>query len=238
MTSVAMMQPHLIPWLGYLELLKKSEIFIVLDDYQLVRQSWSTRNKLFVNKELTGWISLNLNHQHSVGSTFLECQEHPDAHWRNRLVQITSQFYNQAPFGGQAFDLIKEWFSRDYKNIADLEITLLSLVRNYLSIPSEIVRSSDLAVPRLERSERLRELLSEVGGDIYISPESSKEYMKTDGGWEDLNVLFQDHAPIAYPQFCSSSFVPRLGFLDALANVGWDGLPNLIDGTITWTYLK
>jgi hypothetical protein len=238
MTRVAMMQPHLIPWLGYLELLKNSEIFIVLDDYQLVRQSWSTRNRLFLNKEVTGWISLNLDHSNSVGSTFLECQEHPNADWRNRLLQIIGQFYQRAPFGDQALELVKEWFSRDYKNIAELEITLIGLIGNYLSFPAEIIRSSDLGVPKLDRSHRLRTMLSRVGADVYISPESAKDYMTDDGGWEVIKILLQDHTPIDYPQFCSSSFVPRLGFLDALANVGWDGLSVLVDGTIEWKEFK
>ena len=46
--NIAMMQPTFLPWLGYFQLIHKSDLFVFLDDFQFSVQSYHQRNKLFV----------------------------------------------------------------------------------------------------------------------------------------------------------------------------------------------
>ena len=39
-------QPTLFPWLGYFNIIKKSDIFVILDIVKFEKRSWQMRNKL------------------------------------------------------------------------------------------------------------------------------------------------------------------------------------------------
>ena len=42
--NVSIMQPTFVPWLGYFDLMKSSDIFVLLDSVKISKQSWQTRN--------------------------------------------------------------------------------------------------------------------------------------------------------------------------------------------------
>jgi hypothetical protein len=46
MKTAAIMQPTLMPWLGYFALMDAVDIFIYLDDVQYVKRSWQSRNRI------------------------------------------------------------------------------------------------------------------------------------------------------------------------------------------------
>jgi hypothetical protein len=232
------MQPHFLPWLGYIELLKSCDVFVLLDDFQLSRQSWSTRNRLFVSQDKTGWISLNLDHSIPLGATFCEARESADRIWIRRLRNIIQDVYRRAPFAAEARDTVLEWTSRDHESVADLALDLLLILKRNLHLPTEVVQSSSLMIKATDRSDRLLRLLDGVGADCYLAARGAAEYMLKDDVWSDRNILFQNHNPLEYRQVTGTEFVPRLAFLDALANVGWDNLNHLCEGTRRWLTLE
>ena len=48
------MQPFFIPWLGYYELIDSVDCFILLDDVELSKQSWQTRNVFITHLSVIG----------------------------------------------------------------------------------------------------------------------------------------------------------------------------------------
>ena len=51
MTTVAIMQPTYLPWLGYFDLIDRASIFVFLDDVQFERRSWQQRNRIISKDE-------------------------------------------------------------------------------------------------------------------------------------------------------------------------------------------
>ena len=43
---IAISQPTLFPWIGYFDMIKKSDIFIFLDNVKFEKSSWQMRNRL------------------------------------------------------------------------------------------------------------------------------------------------------------------------------------------------
>ena len=43
---VSIMQPTYLPWLGYFDLIARSDIFVFLDDVQFSYRSWQQRNRI------------------------------------------------------------------------------------------------------------------------------------------------------------------------------------------------
>ena len=44
----AIMQPTYLPWLGYFDLIKQVDIFVLLDNVKLEKRSWHVRNRIRV----------------------------------------------------------------------------------------------------------------------------------------------------------------------------------------------
>jgi WbqC-like protein family len=46
MTVCAIMQPTYLPWVGYLDLIDRVDVFVFLDNVQFERRSWQQRNQI------------------------------------------------------------------------------------------------------------------------------------------------------------------------------------------------
>jgi len=58
---VSISQPTLFPWLGYYNIIKKSDVFVFLDNIKFEKRSWQMRNKLksiSSGAELETWIRI------------------------------------------------------------------------------------------------------------------------------------------------------------------------------------
>lgn len=49
--KITILQPNYIPWIGYFEIIKSSDIFIFLDDVQYTKRDWRNRNFINVNNK-------------------------------------------------------------------------------------------------------------------------------------------------------------------------------------------
>ena len=44
--TCVIMQPTYLPWLGYFDLIRQSDIFVFLNDVQFSKQSWQVKNRI------------------------------------------------------------------------------------------------------------------------------------------------------------------------------------------------
>jgi hypothetical protein len=233
--KVALMQPQFLPWLGYLELVQRANIFVFLDDFQFVRRSWGHRNRLFVVRGQVGMVTVPVRHD-AQESTFLDVAEAETCLWRRKLLTLLEQNYGSAPYGEQVLGIAREWLSERYASLADLEIALIRRIADYLQLRTRFMRSSSLGVQGLHRSERLRALLEAAGAGTYLSAQGSFGYMKEDGVFplDASPAYFQNHVPRPYRQHSSPEFVPHLSCLDALANLHPSDVRTIIAATEWW----
>jgi len=234
--KVALMQPQFLPWLGYLELIHRADVFVFLDDFQFLRRSWGQRNRLFAVRGKVGMITLPVGHEDNQEATFLELCEAETTAWRRKLLNLLRQNYGRASHGEAVLALVGDWFARSYANIAELEIALIEKIASYLGLRARFVRSSTLGIQGPRRSRRLQAILEKLGAGTYLSAHGSFPYMKEDGVFPLANVptYFQNHTPREYPQHGSDQFVPRLSCLDALANLPPEEVRIKLRGTDWW----
>ena len=234
--KVVLMQPQFLPWLGYLELIQRADVFVFLDDFQFLRRGWGQRNRLFVVRGKAGMVTLPVAHEDNQAATFLDLCEAETTIWRRKLLTLLRQNYRGAPQGAAVLTLVQDWLAGTYANIADLEITFIEKIADFLGLRRRFVRSSTLGVSGLRRSWRLRAILEKIGAGTYVSAHGSFPYMKEDGVFpiENLPVYFQNHTPREYVQHGCNGFVSRLSCLDALANLAPDQVRIRLRGTDWW----
>ncbi|HKS25310.1 MAG TPA: WbqC family protein [Thermoanaerobaculia bacterium] len=243
MTDVALMQPTFLPWLGYFELIDAADTFVLLDDFQLSYRSFHRRNRLFVTRGEAGWYSLPVR----AGSSRARLNEAPIADeppWREPMWKRIEANYARAPFFDAVAPAVREWLFAPAESVAAMNSAFIARVCEILGIATKFRRSSEHP-SGAKRSTRILELLEWCGASRYRCAHGSFDYMRDDGVFPaaHVEVLFQDHVPVPYPQIGSpEEFVPYLSVLDALFNAGPQRTLELVRGGtkrwLTWSEMR
>lgn len=239
MTKVAMMQPTFLPWQGLFELILNSDKFIFLDDFQFVVQSHHTRNKLFVNKEQVDYYSVPVQKSKCFELKLNETLIVENNAWKTKILKRLSNVYVKTPFFKEIYPLVEIWITKDYKNLAELNIECIKLFCKILKIEKDFLYSSEFTTEtnsNSKRTQKVVELFEWANGTEYLSAFGSFNYMLEDNfDYKKYPVVFQNYKPKPYAQIHSKEFTPYLSVLDALLNVGPEETLNLIkNGTEKW----
>lgn len=112
--SVAIMQPTFAPWLGYFDLLDRVDVFVLLDDVQLSRQSFQTRNRIQGSSPVPRWVPVPHDHgspmaERLIGSTALR----DPAASVDRIVNVLTNFYRGSPWLAPVTAVVREAFRQE-----------------------------------------------------------------------------------------------------------------------------
>ena len=236
--NIGMMQPTFLPWLGLFELIHKADVFIFLDDFQFSVQSYHQRNRLFVNRGQVDWYSVPIKKTLSYQMPLNKAQINEDIPWRIKSWKRIQQNYGKAGYFKVYEEEISHWLLSPYSNLAEQNIVFIKMICEIIGVDRVFQKSSEFASQK-QRSERVVELLRWSNAHCYYCANGSFDYMFQDQVFPagDIEVLFQNFNPKAYPQVGSpDNFVPYLCVLDALFNIGPDDTAELIkEGTIEWS---
>lgn len=230
MKKVAMMQPTFLPWLGYFELILKSDIFVFLDDFQFVHRSYHQRNRIFVSKGHPDWITVPVDKKKCYEKPLNETWIQEDG-WRQKMWRTIESNYSRTSYFSKYAEPIRALILEVQGSLARQNILLIRLLCDFLGKSEDGFQLSSSLFIGGKRSERIYNLLRAVQADVYLSAQGSFEYMLQDGVFpvNEIDVLFQDAILKPYPQYGSTQgFVPYLSVLDALFNVGAERTRELI----------
>ena len=216
------MQPTFLPWAGYFNLLAKADEFVFLDDVQLEKQSWQTRNRILVNGQIH-WVVVPVRHR-ELAQTIAETTLLDAAHWRRKFARTFEQSYCRHPHFADGRELIDTLLSCDTPYLAELNEALIRFAACKLGLSPRLYRARDLGIEG-KRSERLAALCAHFGVGEYLSPMGAAEYLREDGFTENASarLRLQDYVPAPYAQRGTDEFFSHLSIVDVVANLGWAG---------------
>ena len=92
-------QPAFMPWLGYLHRIAISNVFIVLDDVQLEKNSYTNRN-IIENKSTKSyqWLTVPLLVKGHISNTIKDIKIIKNINWKRKHIATLKQEYNGLPF--------------------------------------------------------------------------------------------------------------------------------------------
>ncbi|GLO52033.1 hypothetical protein PPUN110474_34340 [Pseudomonas putida] len=214
--TVGVHQPNYLPWLGYFYKMAISNIFIFLDDADFPKGSYVNRNKVAVNGE-GKWLTVptGRGYQTAILDAFPS-----GAEWVDKHLRSMESSYKRAPYFSKYFNEIAELLAKNsLRNFSDLNIALIEYVASKIGIDCVYLRSSQMNVAG-KSDTRLADLVSAVGGGFYVSGGGGANY-QSEATFRAKNIVltYSNFVPEAYPQN-SAEFIPGLGVLDALFNIG------------------
>lgn len=129
--------------------------------------------------------------------------------------------YSKTPFYNEAFGILTELATMESSSLLEINMRGIEMIGELLGLDkSKLVRSSTLGVDR-KGTDRLVQLVKEVGGDSYLSGDGAGGYQQDELFYQNgLGIQFLGFSHPKYHQLGSKNFFPGLSALDAISNVG------------------
>lgn len=226
--TVAIMQPTWLPYLGYFQLIAAADVFVFLDDVQFARRSWQSRNRILSPGGEEQMLTVPVK-KADREAPIADIEIDDGQPWRPKHLNALRHAYAARPHFAEGQAFMEDQLARHaHGRLADLTCGLIEAAADRMGLSTPFVRASTLGCPG-HRSDHLLALCRAVGGDAYLSPTGSAGYMEEDGVFAAASfpVSFKSFEAREYPQG-REDFTPYMGFIDALVNVGWDGMPALV----------
>lgn len=214
--NLSIMQPYIFPYIGYFQLIKSSDKFVIYDNIKYTKRGWINRNRILVNGAVK-YFTISLK----KGSDFLEIRERylsdkSDIGIKKILMQISNSYRN-APFYKEIFPFIEKIFLYESKNLFEYIFNSVKEVCNLLDIKTEMIVSSEIQMDHSLKSEsRVIEINKKLNSDTYINPIGGLElYSRKNFDKESIKLKFIKSHPVKYNQF-DNKFMDSLSIIDVL----------------------
>lgn len=152
---LVVMQPTFLPWAGYFNLMAQADDFVFLDDVQLEKQSWQTRNR-WLAEGRPAWVIVAVRHR-ALAQTLMQTEVMPPPYWHNKLMRGFSLHYGRHPYFNEALDILREIPSHAGLHLAQMNEAVIRFVARMLQLPVRFHRASALCASGA-RSARLAAL--------------------------------------------------------------------------------
>lgn len=216
---VSIHQPSYWPWLGLLDKIAKSDVFVILDNVQLNKDSYQRRNIFCAagkKKNLTVPIDYHLGVK--INEACIKDPEFPQKHF-----ETLRNWYLRSEFFDDVTEIIKPIYKQRYEKLIDVVNETMFASLEAFGIKNQVVLASELDVSGTKGNLVLN-ICEALKVDTYLSGKGALGYFQKDDyhAFEDagINIDFQEFTHPSYPQFNSTEFIPGLGCLDILFNCG------------------
>ena len=217
-TTVVVLQPGYLPWLGFFDQLRRADVFVYYDDVQYDKHGWRNRNRI---KTQNGplWLTVPVRHSGGTFLRILDVEIDARTPWARKHVSSIRQAYARAPFLSTYLPVLEELLQRKWERLVDLDIECAGLMAEWFGLRRRIERSSALGVAG-DRSERLVHLCRRFGATRYLSGDAARDYLDVPLFERNgIRVEWEEYVHPTYPQL-HGEFIPYLSALDLLLNCG------------------
>jgi hypothetical protein len=224
-TTLAVLQPGYLPWLGFFDQMQRADAFVFFDDVQFDKQGWRNRNRL---KSPQGpvWLTVPILHKGRTGQNINQVEINSAVDWAGSHIRTIRQLYARAPFIDLYLPELEETLMREWHYLVDLDLELIGLFCQWLGLDRPTYRASELGIGG-DRTTRLLNLCRHFKADTYLSGDAARDYLDEDLFKESsIRVEWQDYAHPTYPQL-HGDFISHLSILDLILNVGKSSLDTL-----------
>ncbi len=215
---IAIMQPYFFPYLGYFQLIKSVDRFILFDDAQYIRHGWINRNRVL--KPGDGWqYILAPLQKHKQKDLIKDIEIKTGSEWKERILRQLEHYRKKAPFYHEAIQLIEECLGSTETNITRFNAFCLNLVCQCMEIPFKVEISSEMNFDYSnvnDAGEWALRICEQLKATEYINPPGGKELFDPDKfNMANINLTFLFPVLEQYDQK-RNAFEAGLSIIDVL----------------------
>ncbi len=227
-TTVGILQPSYIPWLGYFEQIARSDVFVLYDDVQYDKGGWRNRNRIKI-PSVPHWLTVPVLTKGGNLPLVRDVRVNNAQPWARNHLRTLAQYYSKASHFAFFFEELSDILNRPWDLLAKLDRTLIEWMCGVFGITTPLVWSSEIGVTG-DRLDRLIAIVKHFGGDAFYEGAAGRDYISVDYFADrGVEVIFQDYHHPTYPQL-HGEFVSHLSAIDLIFNLGPDSPEILLAG--------
>lgn len=216
--KLGIMQPYFFPYIGYFDLINRTDEWIVFDTAQYIRHGWVNRNRIL--HPTTGWqyIIVPLE-KHHRDTAIRDIRINGATDWAGRVLGQLQHYRGKAPHYGPVVEVVRAALDTAETSLTQLNVKTLAAVCAYLSVPlrCRVFSEMDVALGavngpgdwalRIGEALGATEYLNPPGGEALFDPQAFER--------AGIRLHIQEAADFRYP--CGPyEFMPSLSILDAM----------------------
>lgn len=206
---LGIMQPYLFPYLGYFQLIRNVDKWVVFDDVQYISKGWVNRNRILHPGNEKDWqyITVPIS-KHSRTSAIKDIEINNNIEWRNKMMGQLTSYKKKSPHYKFVSEFVLDVISYSSSNLSDFIVNALAEVCKLLNIDFdyEVFSHMDIEICDIEHPGQWAvEISSALGATEYVNPA---------GGYQifNENEFFDKNITLEFLKPKLSSYVQRQGF--------------------------
>jgi hypothetical protein len=210
--KIAVMQPYLFPYLGYYQLLKHVDVFVLYDDVTYIKGGYINRNFILSDGKPARFTVPVLKASSNRLIKDIEFSSDVD-----KLLRTLRQNYAKAPHVSDVFPLVENVLTNPIRDIPTICRRSLADIMEYLGEAVDLRNASGITYDRSKSApDKLLSICAECGAQYYVNSIGGQEiYSKEYFAKRDVGLSFLKMKEVAYNQG-SDQFVPNLSIIDLL----------------------
>ena len=223
--KVGIIQSNFVPWRGYFDFIREVDLFILEDDLQYTKGDWRNRNRIKTPRG-SEWITVP-THYSQTSQLIEQTQIDYSTPWAERMLNRVRESYRAAPNFEPYFSEFRELLTKPADTISSLNSRLIQWTCSHLQIHTPITSSRDYH-PQGRKTERLLDMLRQVGATTYLSGPAARAYL-IPGMLEEagIELRYKSYDYEDYDQLYPP-FDPFVSILDLLFMMGADAMRYLL----------
>jgi len=219
--KITIHQPNYWPWLGLLDKIAKTKLYVVLDDVPTNKASNQYRNKFFCNGQQK-ILTLPVDYRMGIHINELRLKNN---RWKDEHLSKLKNYYLKAPYFKEIFPLVENTYTSFESEYAfDFVMKTIKLLFYFFNIKTKLIKSSKLNTTQ-KKGELVLEICKKVKANNYLSGQGARDYMTEElikrFKDERINLVWHHFIHPIYPQHKKYVFVTGLAGLDILF---WNGI--------------
>jgi hypothetical protein len=232
--KILITQPTFLPWIGYFDLIEKSDLIVFFDDVQFDKRSWQQRNQIKTANGLE-WLSIPVFTKGKRFQKIKDVKINIDENFFSKVKTKVQLNYNKSKYYNTYYNDFIEILEKTLstKNLLTINLKLIEFFIKTLRLKKKIILSSELNI-KSSRSKKIIEICNYFNVKNYISTNGSLEYLKNDFELFKTNQIKIFLHKYDHPQYNQSfsPFKPYASILDLIFNEGNNSLKILNVGKL------
>lgn len=226
--KVGIMQPYFFPYLGYWQLMKAVDKFVLLDDVNYIKRGFINSNSILVhNASYKFTIPLDKASQNKlINETKLNFSPKD----KDKFLKTIYISYKKSPFFESVYPIIEKAILYDNNDLTEYIEYSIEEIKSYIGISTPIVCSSKIRKDTtLKAQERIIEINKKLNSSIYINAIGGQSlYNKSDFQQNKIELKFIKMKEIEYKQF-GEKYISNLSIIDVMMFNSLDMIRKLLD---------
>jgi len=217
---LSVIQSNYIPWIGYFELFRMSEITVILDSVQFTKNDWRNRNRIGTPQGVQ-WLTIPVRTAGRQSQRINEVQI-MDGRWSTKHLKTIRQSIGKQPYFSDLSEELDQTFrvASELHGLHDVNMLFLQMFLGKLGLATKLIDDRALVPEGKSATARLVDLCKKVGATHYLSGPSALNYLEVDR-FTDSHIKLEI---LDYGQVLSKGKTlgidPRLSIVDTYSRLG------------------